>query len=322
MAEETTISTPEVTADDVTTSNVDVTDDVTTSTDEVTNADTTAETGTENGEEPKLYAGKYKTIEDFEKGYAELNKVYTQNQQIQSKYNELLKQQEAQQAIQLEKAKQNGFNTVAEQEINDRLIAEEFTAYANAINAINPENYEAVRSNLLNYYSTANRAYLDEAKRYYPSEFIENIAVGKKNLAEQLKREYDQKAEYARAEKEKALADNLKADFADFLADIKENAGKANVLKRFCDYGFINSKDDMQNFVNDYNNIIQAEKEKAIAEYKAQQAIEQTKAKAVIDGNSSTFDINSKPKSADISKMSQKEFDDYCKKYGTDWIYA
>lgn len=320
---ETEVTTPETTGSDVTTSDVDLTTDVTTSTDEVTTDGNTAVTDENGGnQEPKLYAGKYKTIEDFEKGYAELNKVYTQNQQIQSKYNELLKQQEAQQAIQLEKAKQNGFNSVAEQEINDRLIVEEFQAYANAINTINPENYEAVRSNLLNYYSTANRAYLDEAKKYYPSEFIENIAIGKKSLAEQLKKEYEQKAESARAEKEKALAENLKADFADFLADIKENAGKANVLKRFCDYGFINSKDDMQNFVNDYNNIIQAEKEKAIAEYKAQQAIEQTKAKAVIDGNGSTFDINSKPKSADISKMSQKEFDDYCKKYGTDWIYA
>ena len=316
MAEETEISTPEEITDDETTSSDEIgDDDEITSDDEVEDGDETAETETT---EPKLYAGKYKTIEELEKGYAELNKVYTKNQQIQSKYDELVKQQEAQKAIQLEKAKQAGFNTVAEQEISDKATIEEFNAYANAMSSINPEYFETVRQNLLNYYNTANRAYLDEAKKYFPESIKENITLQKQNLINRLNTEYQTKAQQQKAEQEKALAETLKTEFADFLSDIQENKGKQGALKSFCDAGLINSKEDMQRFVDIYNNSFQSEREKAITEFQAQKAIEKTKERTVID-NGTVLDSNGKP---DIDKMSQAEFDAYCDKHGTDWIWA
>ena len=78
----------------------------------------------------------------------------------------------------------------------------------------------------------------------------------------------------------------------------------------------------MQNFVNLYSGIVDYAKEQAIKEYEAKKVIEETKRKSVIDGVSGNYDNNSRPSSKDIPKMTQKQFDDACDKYGMDWVWS
>ena len=171
MAEETEISTPDVETVETTSS-----DEVnhltpslssegeggklTTSNDEVTGSENTAENGNEEGgqtpsptlpqREGELLAGKYKTVEELVKGYNELQKSYTQGQQIKSKYDELLKQQKAEQDKQLANAKELGFNTVQDKEISDRVNNYEYQKYANALNYL-PQEYQKEVFDYLNY---------------------------------------------------------------------------------------------------------------------------------------------------------------------------
>lgn len=321
MDQETEISTPVESSDVDTSSNVEsVTQD--TSTEEPTTVTETAETETTT-QEPVLYAGKYKSIEEFEKGYKELNKELTKRQNLQAKYDELLKQQDAQNAIRLEKARERGFDSVQAQEIADRATVEEFNAYVGALNMVAPEYFEAVRQNLLNYYNTENRAYLDEAKRYFPSNFIEKVALDKQKLVGRLQGEYQQKAQQAREANEQKLAETLRADYAEFLSDIKENVGKAQALQMFCNAGFIQSKEDMQVFADVYNKIADFIRPAVIKEYEAQKTIEATKQAAQIEGSAGTFVFgDSAPTYAQLAVMSQEDFEKACDKYGVDRIMA
>lgn len=328
MAETEQISTPGENTDVNTSSNELTNDnqDVNTSNDELTPDNKTAEitdeqTKANTKDEKKLFADKYSSIEEFEKGYKELNKELTQLKQMQGKYNEYLKRQETQNAIRLEQAREQGFNSVHEKEIAERAAVEEFNAYANAINTLSPEFIEPVRQNLLEYYKTGNTTYLEEAKRYFPSDFIERIALGKQNLINHLKGEYEQQAQKIFNEQEFKLAETIKSDFADFLNDIKDNTGKSQALQMFCNAGFIQSKEDFQVFSDIYNAMAAFEKAKAIKEYETAKTIEKTKNKAVINGDV-IYDKTNKPTIEDVARMSQKAFDEYCDKYGTDWIYS
>lgn len=330
MADGTTVSTPADTTVTDTSATVEPTNDVDTSTAEPGADVNTAETGTDtqDGEptEPTLYAGKYKTVEELEKGYKESQKVFNEKAEIEKKYNDLLQQKETeyQKAEQqrLEQARQRGFKTAIDAEIADKIKVAEFEYYANNLNSVPAESFDTVRQYLLEYYSSGNDSFLNEAKRYFPSNMIENIALEKSKYEAQLRNEAltrQRQVDDANAQK---LAEVLRADYAEFFGDIKENAPKAEALKMFCNTGLIQSKEDMQVFQNVYSNIEKYVKEQAIKEYEANKAIEATKQRTVIDGeNSTNFDINSRPKSSDIADMSQQQFDAYCKKYGHDWIY-
>lgn len=330
MADETTVSTPAETTVTDTSATVEPTNDVDTSTAEPNTDVNTAETGTETQDggqtEPTLYAGKYKTVEELEKGYKESQKVFNEKAEIEKKYNDLLQQKETeyQKAEQqrLEQARQRGFRTAEDAEISDKVQVAEFECYANNLNYINPEHTDTVRQNLLNYYNTGNQAYLNEAKRYFPSDLIENIALQKSQYEQQLRSQFAEKRKQFDDMNASKLAETLKTDYAEFLSDLDSNAPKAEALKMFCNTGLINTPEDMKVFQDVYSNIVNFAKEQAIKEYEANKAIEATKQGAVIDGeNSTSFDINSKPKSSDIANMTQKQFDKYCEKYGHDWIY-
>lgn len=330
MADETTVSTPADTTVTDTSATIEPTNDVDTSTAEPNTDVNTAETGTETQDggqtEPTLYAGKYKTVEELEKGYKESQKVFNEKAEIEKKYNDLLKQKETeyQKAEQqrLEQARQRGFRTAEDAEISDKVQVAEFECYANNLNYINPEYTDTVRQNLLNYYNTGNQAYLNEAKRYFPSDLIENIALQKSQYEQQLRNQFAEKRKQFDDMNASKLAETLKTDYAEFLSDLDNNAPKAEALKMFCNTGLINTPEDMKVFQDVYSNIVNFAKEQAIKEYEANKAIEATKQGAVIDGeNSTSFDINSKPKSSDIANMTQKQFDKYCEKYGHDWIY-
>lgn len=279
----------------------------------------------EDTQQEKLYAGKYKSVEDLEKGYSEAQKSVRLAAEFEKKYNELLQQQEANARIiaqeRLAHAQQRGFDTIEAQEISDKVRVAEFEYYAKNLDMLNPEDFQGVRSCLLEYYNTGQKAYLDEAKKYFPIDFIERVSNEKSRYENQLRQEFEAQRQSKAMEEESKLAEMLKADYADFLSDISTNEGKAQALKSFCDVGSINSKEDMQVFKDIYDKIATHEREQAIKEYEASKAIEETKNKSLIDSTANKFELNdTMPSAKDIANMTQKQFDEACEKWGLDWI--
>lgn len=331
MTEETQISTPENDTDVMTstdepentsdTSDVEVTEDVNTA--EVETGATNEGEGGQPPEEPKLYAGKYKSIEELEKGYQEAQKTLTQNSQLKKKYDELVRKQEFQEAKLLESAKQQGFQTINDQKIAQQVAQAEFNEFVNSLNyLVDADSQITVQQCLNAYRQTGDTRYLNEAKRYYPSDFLENVAVGKLNMKQRLTEQFDKENREKLQKADEELAQVLKTDYGDFLETIKANKGASKALELFCNAGFIKSAQDMDAFKGIYDDIIASAKEQAIKEYEAQKVIESTKNKAVINSDGKQTGLNTKRTMNDIANMTQKEFDDYCAKYGTDWIYA
>ena len=331
MAEETEISTPDV--ETVETTSSDEVTNVTTSNDEVTDSENAAETeGVNEGKDKitpqtssqgELYAGKYKTVDDLVKGYQELNKSYTQSQQIKSKYDELLKQQKALEEQKLNSAKELGFNTVQDKEISDKVNNYEYQKYANALNYLPQEYQKEVFDYLNSYAQTGDKRYLEAAKAYYSSTFVEQTAREAFGFENQLKQQYELRSQKEKQEQEAALFDSLKADWGEWAQSMQECKPAQDALNMFYNAGFIKSTDDMKVFTEICDGIMKYASDKAVKEYEANKAIEATKQKAVINGNSGNSEVVSgKPKPEDINKMTQKQFDAACAKYGTDWIYG
>lgn len=336
--DETTVSTPvEPTVEDTSANTEpDVTQnqgDNDTSAAEPSTKDVTAETenntekNTEQSQTEILYAGKYKSVEELEKGYSEAQKFISKSAELEKKYNELLEKQatEAQQAEQkrLEQAQMRGFRTVEEQEIANKIQVAEFDCFVANLNQILPEHYETVQQCLQAYYQTANKVYLDEAKRYFPSEFIENVALQKAQMEHKLKSEFQTTQQEKLNKQSQELAEVLKTDYAEFLSDLNVNEGKAQALKSFCDVGSINSSEDMKVFSDIYSKIAKYEREQAIKELDAQKTIEATKQKAFIDTGNDGFSTPSELKesytAAEIGLMSQEQYDKLCDKYGIEF---
>ena len=326
MADDTEISTP-VETSDVTTSTeapeVSETADVEVAEEETQTAETeTEETQAEEPAEEKLYAGKYKSIEELEKGYQEAQKTLTQNLQIKAKYDELLKKQEQQEALRLEKARELGYSNVKDAEIDRQVDLAEYNEFSNALRMVDPDYQAQVYQYLNNYFQTGDTSYLNEAKRYYPSDFLERVAVGKVEMKNKLKAQYDAEIR-AKADKATAeLAQTLKTDYAEFLSDAADNKGKAQALKSFCDANFIQSKEDMDVFVGIYKQIADYERAAAIKEYEAQKAIEETKQKATIQTDNVGVGLNADEEmpTADAMREDSSLYRKAVKKFGMEKV--
>lgn len=327
MADETEISTP-VETSDVTTS-TDTPEVSETAEVEVTDDTQTAETETqgEGGTAPeteKLYAGKYKSIEELEKGYQEAQKTLTQNLQIKAKYDELLKKQEQQEARLLQKAQEQGYNTVNDQQIAQRVAQAELNEFVNALRTVEPDAQLQVQQYLNDYYQTGDIRYLNEAKRYYPSDFLERVAVGKLQMQNNLKAQFEKETREKAQKADEELAQTLRTDYSDFIETVKGNESMSKALEMFCNAGFIQSKDDMEVFKGIIDGITASVKDQAIKEYEAQKSIDAEKAKAVIETGNAGLDINSDkvPTLAQISAMSREEYSKAVDKWGLETLMA
>jgi hypothetical protein len=333
MAEETEISTPvEETVTD--TSSIDEPVEITDTPPEepeteVNTAETeteAAEVQTQGQEEQVLLAGKYKTQEELEKGYLELQKLMSKPNEYEQKYNELVKAQEEKerkyQEELLRNANAQGFRTVEEQQADEQIKASELTWYAENLHLVPEEYREGVRAKLRDYINNPRDINsLKIAESYYPIDFVKEVATAKNVLTSRLQGEITQKRELERVRQEQALADLIKAEYAEFMGDIGQNTAKANALKAMCHAGSIQSKEDMQEFINLYNGIVEFAKAGAIKEYEAQKAIESQKNKAVIDtGLNAANDPENPPTYAQIQRMNQDEFNRACEKWGIDKI--
>ena len=326
MTAETEISTPVETVTEETSTIVEPTE-VETPTVEPDVTEETAEVQAEVADEVKepqtVYAGKYNSIEALEKGYKELESKLGQPNEYETKYKELLeKQQKAEREAQearIKEANNHGFRTVEDQEAHEKLQATELEWYANYLNLVAPENYENARAYLGEYLRTGQVAYFNEAKKLFPLDFVENVANAKTQLSARLQGEIAQKRQLEREQFDKNLANQIKGQFNEFLADSATNQAKANALKAMCDAGAINSVEDMQNFVNLYTSIVDNAKQIAIKEYEAAKAIEETKQKAVIGSGAvaqAGGGLKDSYTSAEIGAMSLEEYNALCDKYG------
>ena len=327
---DTEISTP-VESADVTTSSEEVSSE-TTSTDEVTSNETTAETETqgeqttpetvETPQEERLYAGKYKSIEELEKGYAEAQKTLTQNLQMKSKYEELLKQKEQQDALRFERAKEQGFNTPDDMQIANYIKQAELNEFINTLPYYVDNDAQIQVQQYLNaYQNTGDSRYLNEAKKYYPAEFLEKVAVGKKDVESRMRAKLEHEAEIRKDKATAELAEVIKADYADFISDFATNKGKAKAFQMFDNGGFIQSKEDMDVFVNIYNDIAEVVKANAIKEYEAQKVIDATKQKATIptDGQVGIKTENQLPTAQEM-RDNPKLYAEAVKKWGMERV--
>jgi hypothetical protein len=321
MTVETEISTPVETTEEVTSNTVEPETDSVTSTQEPSTEEIPAETETkevQTVEQPKLYAGKYKSIEDFEKGHNELYGAFNKAKEYENKYNQLLKEQEtrAEQIAQerLRQAQQSGYRTAEEQEIDSQIKLAEYQYYAQGLNnVVSPEYLQEVTKLLSDYYSTGHKAYLDEAKRYFTSDYIEQVASAKSMIQQRLSSEIQAKKR-AQFEQEQARIDEvINTQYAEFLADSKENTAKADMLKALRGIGGITSNQDMDVFIEYYNRMAQYERAMALKELEAQKVIEEAKNKAVIgSGSQATGEIGGLKESytqAEVDAMPQAEFD-------------
>ncbi len=276
-------------------------------------------------QEQKLYAGKYKTVEELEKGYSELQPFINKANDFEKKYNDLIKAQELEaqkhQQELLNVAKQKGFNTIEEQEIAQKVQIAELEHYAQNLNQISdPQLLGEVQQLLGAYVQTGHPHYLNAAKSYFSSNFIEQVAQAKFDLTKQLQGDYEARKHQEKEKADIELANLLKTDFAEFLEDVSVNEGKAQALKSFCDAGFIQSKEDMQVFQEIYGKIEKYVKEKHLKEIEAQKAIEETKNKAVIDGGAgqiiSDGELKDSYTGAEVEAMEPGMFDKLYSKYG------
>lgn len=329
MADETQISTPDESVVLDTSSDVEpaVAD---TSIKEPSQGDESAEIETkEQAEQERLYAGKYKTIEDLEKGYTELQPFINKANDFEKKYNELVKAQELEaqrhQQELLNVAKQKGFNSIEEQEIANKVQIAELEYYAQNLNTItDPQLLGEVQQLLGAYVQTGHPQYLNAAKSYFSSDFIEKVAQAKFDLTNQLQGEYETKRSQVRAQADEQLANAIKADFGEFLADVAQNEGKAQALKSFCDAGFIQSKEDMQFFQDIYNKMAKFERDKYQKEIEAQKAIDETKNKAVINSYGETGSeggLKASYTPEEIGAMTQSEYNALAERYGEAEIF-
>lgn len=326
MAETETIettSTPAETIED--TSNVVEPAPADTSTTEPETQTDAAEENGQGTETKKLFADKYENVEELEKGYKELQGSFSKAKEFETKYNELLKNQELanerREQERLEKAQQRGFNSYEEQQIADNVALAEYQYYANNLNSVNPDDYQNVNALLSEYYKTGVKGYLEEAKRYYTSDFIENVALAKSKLENQLKEQFRTQKEQARQKADEELGNAIKANYGEFLADINENEGKAKALQMFCNGGFIQSLDDFAEFQNIYNSIAKVAGEQAIKQYEAQKAIEAEKSKAIIPtGSQAQVQTETGLPTAEELRTNPKLYGKAVKKWGMDKV--
>lgn len=272
-------------------------------------------------EEPtkELLAGKYKTVDDLVKGYKHAESFISKANEFEKKYNDLVakQQQEVQRLTEqkLQEAQLRGFQTVEQQEIADQVQVAEFEYYCNNLSQIDPEYARTVQRCLQSYYQSGHPSFLEEAKRYFPADFIERVAVAKSQLQEKLNGEYQMKRQQEADAKQYQLAQTLKASHSDFLSDLEQNSGKAKALQQFCEAGFVNTIEDMEAFIDVYNSIVNYAIEQHSKELEAQKIIDETKQKSVINTNPVTS-VTGVPTYDEIKRMSDSQYAEAVEKYG------
>lgn len=157
---------------------------------EIQNTDTVNNTPVEQTSEPatkqekaesqtqeQLIFGKYKTLEEAEKGYKEAEKAITKSSELEKQLNAYKEREEKALSDREERAKSLGFNNADEQAIDFDVKSHEFDLYVQALETtLTGDAYNKVYQALLNYQQTLNPKALQVAKAYFDTDVITKIA--------------------------------------------------------------------------------------------------------------------------------------------------
>lgn len=168
---------------------------------------------TKKEQEEKLLAGKYKSVEELEKGYKEAEKFVGRTAELEKQLAVYKEQEEKAMAAREMQARQNGFSDVEEQQIMADVAVHEFNLFAQALQAgYAGENYNDAYQALLKYEQTGNASDLTMVKRLFTPEALELIAENRKAFKDQKIQEYNQK-------KQQALFNSAKQHLEEFVKE-------------------------------------------------------------------------------------------------------
>lgn len=140
----------------------------------------------------KLYANKYKSIEELEKGYKEAEKFVGRAAELEKQlaaYKELEEKARSEREMQ---ARSQGFSDVEEQQIASEVAFHEFALFAQALEAgFAGENYGDAYKALLRYRETGDPYDLAAVKRLFAPEALEIIAENRKAFKDVKIQEYN-----------------------------------------------------------------------------------------------------------------------------------
>ena len=161
--------------DTIDTSNASVEPDV--STNEPETDETNGAEKTDTNPSEQLIFGKYKNIEEAEKGYKEAERSFSRVAELEKQlkaYQDAENQAREQKEIEARKA---GYADTQEQEVKLDIANHEFIRYCEALEThLTGDNYTKVYNALRYYQQTGNKQYLEMAKGYFSPAVISQIA--------------------------------------------------------------------------------------------------------------------------------------------------
>lgn len=153
------------------------TDTVETPVEPKTEPETEQEKAESPTEEQQLIFGKYKTIEDAEKGYKEAEKAITKASELEKQLKVFQEREEKRVADIEQRAKSLGFNNADEQALDLDVKSFEFDRYVQALETqLSGDAYNKVYQALLNYQQTLNPKALAVAKAFFDTDIVSQIA--------------------------------------------------------------------------------------------------------------------------------------------------
>jgi hypothetical protein len=144
---------------------------------EQTNEPETKQEEAESQTEEQLIFGKYKSLEEAEKGYKEASRSITKVAELEKQLNEYRQREEKALLDREERAKSLGFSNADEQALDFEVKSHEFDLYVQALETtLSGDAYNKVYQALLNYQQTLNPKALAVAKAYFDTDVISKIA--------------------------------------------------------------------------------------------------------------------------------------------------
>lgn len=270
--------------------------------------DTADETDSNDDETPmseqKLYAGKYKSPEELEKGYLEAQKFVGKAGELEKQL-AAYKQQEAQLSELMEsQAREQGFSDTAQLQIAADIAAHELNLFAKALEAgYAGDNYEAALDALSQYGQTGNPNDLALAKRLFAPEALEFIAENRKAFKDAKIQEYQTTKQHATFQATKQTLQSFVNETGDWINPPERQETLGVLLREFGGNLDLNTAKSMidkieQGAVERYKNTLDAYQEQ-------QDRFDQMQTPHGINASVRTDRWFTK---ADVDKMSEAEY--------------
>lgn len=130
-----------------------------------------------NTEQPKLYAGKYKSVDELEKGYKEAQKFVSRANELEKQLKAYRDMEESAREQREITARQQGYADAGEQQLRYDVANHELSRYAEALETtLSGDAYTKAKDALIKYQQTGNVRFLENARGYFAPSVIAEIA--------------------------------------------------------------------------------------------------------------------------------------------------